>query len=150
MRFVYPFTLGSETRLRRLRPEGVAAFAPLLMVVWFAYWVGMVSQTCCLPLLTDAHHSSRTDDHGTHHDGVLATHEPVAPMDHGHCPQLKSAELVSASTEALMESAPKPVLIALISLATPLSNFSTSTSPTFYQQSHPPPNRYLRTRRLLI
>jgi hypothetical protein len=120
------------------------------MMVWFAYWVGMVSQACCQPLLSDAHHSSHTDDHDAHHDDVLAALEPAAPIDHGHCPQLKNAELVAASTKPLMDSTPKPVLMALLSLSTPLSIFGTPFSHTLYLQLHPPPNRYLRTRRLLI
>ena len=150
MRYVYPFTLEFETQPARLRRKGGVALAPLLMLVWLAYWVGMVSQACCLPLLSGAHHSSHNGEHDDHHDGVLAALEPAVPMDNEHCPQPRIAELVPASTEALMESASKPVLIALISLSAPLSNFSTPSSPTFYQQSHPPPNRYLRNRRLLI
>lgn len=150
MRYVYPLTLGSETRPKRLRRRGLITLAPLVMMVWFAYWVGIVSQACCQPLLSDAHHSSHTGDHDAHHDGVLAALEPAAPMDHENCPQLKSAELIPASAKPLMDNAPKPVLIALLSLSTPLSIFSTSSSHTLYQQSHPPPSRYLRTRRLLI
>lgn len=150
MRYAFPLTLESETRPNQLRHKGLITLAPLVMMVWFAYWVGMMSQACCQPLLSDAHHSSHTDDHDAHHDGVLAALEPVAPMDHEHCPQLKSAELVPASTELLMDSAPKPVLMALLSLSTPVSIFGTPSSHTLYQQSHPPPSRYLRTRRLLI
>lgn len=150
MRYAFPLTLESEARPNRLRRKGLIELAPLVMMVWFAYWVGMVSQACCQPLLSDAHHSSHTDDHDAHHDGVLAALEPAAPIDHEHCPQLKSAELGPASTELLMDSAPKPVLMALLSLSTPLSIFSTPSSHTLYQQSHPPPSRYLRTRRLLI
>lgn len=152
MRYVYPLTLESETRPKRLRRKGLVTLAPLVMMVWFAYWVGIVSQACCQPLLSDAHHAnpiSHTDGHDAHHDGALATHEPDAPMGHENCPQLKSAELVPASMEP-MDSAPKPVLIALLSLSAPLSIFSTPSSHTLYQQSHPPPSRYLRTRRLLI
>ena len=151
MRYVYPLILESETPPKRLRRKGLITLAPLVMVVWFAYWAGIVSQACCLPPLSDAHHSSHTDDHDDHHNGVLAALEPTAPMDHEHCPQLKSVELFPASTELLMDSALKPVLIALLALSIPLSIFSTpSSSHPLYQQSHPPPNRYLRTRRLLI
>ena len=149
MRYAFPLTLESETRPNRLRRKGLITLAPLVMMVWFAYWVGMMSQACCQPLLSDAHHSSHTDDHDAHH-GVLAALEPAAPIDHEHCPQLKSSELVPASTELLMDSAPKPVLMALLSLSTPLSIFGTPFSHTLYLQLHPPPNRYLRTRRLLI
>ncbi|MBU1689161.1 MAG: hypothetical protein KJ958_08345 [Gammaproteobacteria bacterium] len=49
-----------------------------------------------------------------------------------------------------MNSVPKPFLMALLFLVIPLSIFSTPSSHTLYQQSHPPPSRYLRTRRLLI
>lgn len=150
MRYVYSLTLESATRPKRLRRKGLVTLAPLVMMVWFTYWVGMVSQACCQPLLSDAHHSSHTDDHDAHHDGALATHEPTAPMGHGHCPQLKSAELVPASMEPLMDRAQKPIFVALLSPSTPLSIFSTPSSYTLYQQSHPPPSRYLRTRRLLI
>lgn len=150
MRHVNPPTVESRAQPGRLARHGVVALAPLLMMVWFVYWAGMVSQACCLPLLSDAHHSSRTGEHDDHHDGVLAALEPAAPMDNGRCPEPGIAELVPASTEAPVESAPKPVLIALISLSAPLSNFSTPSRPTFYQQSHPPPSHYLRNRRLLI
>ena len=150
MQYVYPLTPESEARSNRLRRKGLITLAPLVMMVWFAYWVGIVSQACCLPLLADAHHTSHTSDHGAHHDGVLAALEPATPMDHEHCPQLKSVELVPASTEPLMDNAPKPVLITLLSLSTPLSIFNNPSSHILYLQSHPPPNRYLRTRRLLI
>lgn len=150
MRYAFPLTIESETRPKRLRRRGLVTLAPLVMIVWFAYWVGMVSQACCQPLLSDAHHSSHTDDHDAHHNGGLAALEPAAPIDHEHCPQLKSAELGPASTELLMNSVPKPFLMALLSLVIPLSIFSTLSSHTLYQQSHPPPSRYLRTRRLLI
>lgn len=150
MRHANPPVIESRTRPQRLARNRIVALAPLLMLVWLAYWVGMVSQACCLPLLSGAHHSSHTGEHDDHHDGVLATLEPAVPMDNEHCPQPRIAELVPASTEPLMESASKPVLIALISLSAPLPNFSTPSSSTFYQQSHPPPNRYLRNRRLLI
>lgn len=150
MRYVYPLTLESETRPKQLRRKGFITLAPLVMMVWFAYWVGIISQACCLPLLSDAHHSSHIGDHDAHHDGVLAALEPAAPMNHENCPQLKSVDLVPVSMEALMDSAPKLVFIALLSLSTPLSIFSTPSIHTLYPQSHPPPNRYLRTRRLLI
>lgn len=150
MRYIYPLTLESETQPKRLRRKGLVRLAPLVMMVWFVYGVGMLSQACCQPLLSDAHHSSHTDDHDAHHDGLLADLEPAAPMDHENCHQLKSVELVPASMEPLMDSAPKPVLIALLSLSAPLAIFSTPSSHTLYQQSHPPPSRYLRTRRLLI
>ena len=150
MRHANPPVIESRTRPQRLARNRIVALAPLLMLVWLAYWVGMVSQACCLPLLSDTHHSSHADDHDSHHDGVLAVLEPVAPMDNEHCPEPGIAELVPASTGALVESAPKPVLIALISLSVPLSGFGTPSSHTFYQQSHPPPSRYLRNRRLLI
>lgn len=150
MRYAFPLTLESETRPKRLRRKGLITLAPLVMIVWFAYWVGMVSQACCQPLLSDTHHSSHTDDHDAHHNDGLAALEPAAPIDHEHCPQLKSAELGPASTELLMNSVPKPFLMALLFLVIPLSIFSTPSSHTLYQQSHPPPSRYLRTRRLLI
>lgn len=150
MRYVYPLTLESETQSKRLRRKGLIKLAPLVMMVWFAYWVGMLSQACCQPLLSDAHHSPHAGDHDAHHDGMLADLEPGAPMDHEHCPKVKSAELVPPSAELLMDGTPKPVLIALLSLSTPLTIFITPSSHTLYQQSHPPPSRYLRTRRLLI
>lgn len=150
MRYAFPLTLESETRPKRLRRKGLITLAPLVMIVWFAYWVGMVSQACCQPLLSDAHHSSHTDEHDAHHHGELASLDPAAPIDHEHCPQLKSAELGSVSTELLMNSVPKSFLMALLSLVIPLSIFSTPSSHTLYQQSHPPPSRYLLTRRLLI
>ncbi len=123
-------------------------------MVWFAYWVGMVSQTCCLPLSSDAHHSnpiSYTGDHHAHDEGALAAYEPAMPMDQEHCPQLKCAdEFVPAAMGALTSSTPKPVLIALLSFAVPLSIVSNPFILTLYQQAHPPPSPYLRTRRLLI
>ena len=150
MSYVNPLSLESRTRPGQLQGRGIVALAPLLMVVWFAYWVGMVSQACCLPLLPVSHHSSHAGVHDDHHDGGLAALEHDAPMDHESCSELKSADLVPASTVALMDSTSKPVLMALYSLVVPLPIFSTSSSHTLSPQSHPPPNRYLRTRRLLI
>ena len=149
MRYVNPLSLESRTRPEQLPCRGIVALAPLVMLVWFAYWVGLVSQACCLPPLSDAHHSSHTGEHDAHHDGVLAIHEQV-PTDHGCCPQLKRAELAPASTEALTESTQKQVLIALLSLSVPPPISIASPGQILFQQSHPPPNRYLRNRRLLI
>lgn len=150
MRYVNSNPLESRTRSEQLQSRGVVALAPLVMLVWFAYWAGLVSQACCLPPVPGAHHSSHADEHGVHHDGVVAAHEPVAPMDHGSCAQLQNAELVPASTIPLMDSTSQPLLIALLSPAAPLPAFSIPTRQTLYQQAHPPPNRYLRNRRLLI
>jgi hypothetical protein len=112
--------------------------------------VGMVSQTCCQPLLAVAHHLSHTGEHDDdHHHGELADHEQDAPADHC-CPELKSADLVPASTLALMDRTSQPVLIVSLPLVAPEPNFSTHTSYLLSKQTHPPPNRFLRTRRLLI
>jgi hypothetical protein len=154
MRHAYPFILESEARPKRLQRKRIVALAPLVLIAWFAYWLGMVSQACCLPLFSDAHHVnpiSGTGDHHAHHEGALAAHEPATPMDQEHCPQLKCAdELVPASMGTLTIGAQQPVLLALLSPAIPLSIFSNPSILTLYQQAHPPPSPYLRTRRLLI
>lgn len=154
MRHAYPFILESEARPKRLQRKRIVALAPLVLIAWFAYWLGLVSQTCCLPLFSDAHHSnpiSYTGDRHAHDDGALAAHEPATPMDQEHCPQLKCAdELVPASMGTLTIGAQQPVLLALLSPAIPLLIFSNPSILTLYQQAHPPPSPYLRTRRLLI
>lgn len=148
MRYVSPVHLEFETQAAGLRKKGIVALAPLVMLVWLVYWVGMVSQACCQPLLAVAHHSTHTGD--DHHHGELADHEQDAPTDHECCPELKSADLVPASTLALMDRTSQPVLIVSLSLVAPEPSFSTHTSYILSQQTHPPPNRFLRTRRLLI
>jgi len=154
MRYAYPFTVESAVRPKRLQRKRLITLAPLVLMVWFAYWVGIVSQACCLPLSSDAHHSnpiSYPGDPHAHDDGALAAHETPTPMDQEHCLQLKCAdELVPTSTGAPTSSAEQPVLVALFSPAIPLSIFSNSSILTLYQQAHPPPSPYLRTRRLLI
>ena len=152
MRYVSPVHLEFETQPAGFRKKGIVALAPLVMLVWLAYWVGMVSQACCQPLLATAQHSSHTGDHDDdhHHDGELAGHEQDAPTDHEGCPELKSADLVPASTVALMDRTAQPVLIVPLSLVVPEPIFSTHSSYILSQQTHPPPNRFLRTRRLLI
>ena len=150
MRYVSQRFLASRTQPEQLPCRGIIALAPLVMLVWLVFWLGSVSHACCLPLLFDKHHSSHTDERGSHHDGELAALKPVAPMDHGSCLQMQSADLVPVSTEALKESSQKPILIALLALAAPLPIFITPSSPPFYQQTHSPPSRYLRNRRLLI
>ena len=136
MRYVNPLSLESGTRPEQLPCVGIVALAPLVMLVWFAYWLGLIFQVCCLPPLSDTHHSSHTNTHDTRHGSGLAVHAPVAPLDHGSCPQLKSAELVTAP-EAPMESTPRPVLIALLSIVVPDSIFSITSSHPLYRQSHP-------------
>ncbi len=154
MRYVSPCTLECETRPGRISRKGLVALAPLVMVAWFAYWTGLVSQFCCLPVLAEAQHTFHTGEHKTqhaHHEGMLGALSPVTPMDHEHCPQLKSVELVPVSVEMHTESVSKPNLIASsFAFSVPLSTFSKPAGHTRYLQFHPPPNRYLRTRRLLI
>jgi hypothetical protein len=151
MRYVSPVHLEFETQPAGLRKKGIVALAPLVMLVWLVYWVGMVSQTCCQPLLAVAHHLSHTGEHDDdHHHGELADHEQDAPTDHECCPELKNADLVPASTLVLMDRTSQPVLIVSLSLVAPEPNFSTHTSYLLSKQTHPPPNRFLRTRRLLI
>jgi len=147
MGHVNPLTSEFEAQPAGLRRRGVVA---LIMLVWLAYWVGMVSQTCCQPLLSVAHHPSHTGDHDDHHDGELAAYEHDSPTDHENCPELKNADLVPAPAVALMGSASQPVLIASHHVIIPEQVFSTPFSYTLSQQTHPPPNRFLRTRRLLI
>lgn len=119
------------------------------MLVWLVYWAGMFSQTCCQPQLQGGHHhSSDMDDHDEHHEVVVAAHD--APTDYENCAELTSVDLVSLPSEAPMESAPQPVHVATNYAIIPEQVFSTSVSFTYTQQSHPPPNRFLRTRRLLI
>ena len=154
MRHIHPLILDSGAQPKRPRRKRFARLAPLVLMVWFAYWIGIVSQTCCAPLLSDAHANSIpcADGHDGHHDNnALAVHEPAAPPEHGNCPQLKSVELVPVSM-ASTSSASKPVLIALLPTSI-LPAFSTSNPPTRHfldQPSQPPPSPYLRTRRLLI
>ena len=147
MRHVYPLMLESKARPKGLGRKPLSTLAPLILMVWFAYWMGLVSQACCAPLLSDAHANSTPCADG-HHDNALAAHELA---DHGNCPQLKSVELVPVSV-ASTSSASKLVLIALLP-ASILPAFSTSNPPTRHfldQPSQPPPSPYLRTRRLLI
>ena len=154
MRYVSPRPHEFETRLGRISRKRLVALAPLVMVAWFAYWTGLVSQFCCLPVLAEAQHSLRTGAYKTqhaHHESMLEALSPVTPMDHEHCPQLKSVKLVPVSVEMLTESLSKPILIASsFAFSVPLSTFSKPAGHTRYLQFHPPPNRYLRTRRLLI
>ena len=151
MRYAYPFTVELAVWPKQLQRQRLVRFAPLVLMVWVAYWLGMVSQTCCLPLLSDVHHQAATFDTHHTHDDALAAHEPATPMDQEHGPQLKCAdELVPASIGTLTSSAPKPVLLALLAFSVPLSIFSNPSILTLYQQAHPPPSPYLRTRRLLI
>jgi hypothetical protein len=154
MRYVYPLILESKARPKGLGRKPLSTLAPLIFLVWFAYWIGMVSQTCCAPLVSDSHANSIpcADDHDGHHDNALAAHEPAAPSDHGNCPQLKSVELVPVSV-ASTSSVSKLVLIAFLPASILLPAFSTSNPPTRHfldQPSQPPPSPYLRTRRLLI
>ena len=151
MRHMHPLILDSGAQPKRPRRKRFARFAPLVLMVWFAYWIGMVSQSCCAPLLSDAHANSTPCADGHHDNNALAVHEPAAPPDHGNCPQLKSVELVPVSG-ASTSSASKLVLIALLP-ASILPSFSTSNPPIRHfldQPSQPPPSPYLRTRRLLI
>ena len=154
MRHVYPLILDSGAQPKRPRRKRFARLAPLVLMVWFAYWIGMVSQTCCAPLLADAHANSIpcADGHDGHHaNNAPAVHEPAVPPDHGNCPQLKSVELVPVSMVST-GSVSKLPLIALLPVST-LSSFSISNtlSRNFLgQPSQPPPSPYLRTRRLLI
>lgn len=151
MRYTYPFFLDSAARPKRLRRKRLVTLAPLVLMAWFAYWLGIASQACCLPLFSDAHHMDAISGTDDHQEDALAAHEPATPMDQEHCPQLRCAdELVPASMGVLTSSTPKPVLVALLAFSVPLSIFSNPSILTLYQQAHPPPRTYLRTRRLLI
>lgn len=151
MRYVNSLT-EFETRPAGLRRRGVVA---LVMLVWLVYWAGMSSQSCCQPQLQSGHrHSSGMDDHDDHddhHEVVVAAHEHDAPADYENCAELASADLVPVST-VLMDGlyTSQPVLVASHTVIFPVTAFGTSSSHTLSQQSHPPPNRFLRTRRLLI
>lgn len=151
MKYRDPLPIDPETQPARLRKKGILALAPFVMLVWMGYWVGMISQTCCLPLMPDAHHSTHSNEHDDHHhDGELVVHEHDTPTDHEGCPELKSVDLVPASTVALLYSPSQPVLLASLHLTAREPILHTPSSYTHLQQSHPPPNRFLRTRRLLI
>ena len=150
MGYTYLFSPYSA-RPKRLPRKRLVMLAPLVFMAWFAYWLGMVSQACCLPLFSDAHHVNAISGTDNHHEDALAAHEPATPMDQEHCPQLKCAdELVPAAMGVPANSMPQPVLLALLVFSVPLSVFSSPFILTLYQQAHPPPSPYLRTRRLLI
>lgn len=148
MRYVNPLNSEFETRPAGLRRRGVVA---LVMLVWLVYWAGMFSQACCQPQFQGGHpHSSGMDDHDEHHEVVVAAHEHDVPTDYENCAELTRVDLVSLPSEATMESAPQPVHVATNNTIIPEQVFSTAVSFTYTQQSHPPPNRFLRSRRLLI
>lgn len=127
----------------------MVGFAPLAMMAWLAFWVATVSEACCVPPLSAAHHSSPAAGHEAHHHGVPAD-APATPLDGGHCPHPGDAELVPASLAPPVDGAPEPVFVTRLPPSPPLPIFITAASPTFFQQAHPPPRLYLRTRRLLI
>ncbi len=139
----------SGTQPAGLRKKGVVTF---VMLVWLVYWAGMFFQTCCQPQLQVGHeHLSGIAAHDEHHDDQVAAHDHHdTTTEHEHCTELKSADLVPAPAVALMRSTAQPLLIASHRVIFPEPVFSIATSHTLSQQTHPPPNRFLRTRRLLI
>lgn len=139
----------SGTQPAGLRKKGVVTF---VMLVWLVYWAGLFFQNCCQPQLQVGHeHSSDIDANDGHHEDQVAAHDDHdTTTQHEHCTELKSSDLVSAPAVALMENTAQPLLIASHSVIFPEPVFRIATSYTLSRQTHPPPNRFLRTRRLLI
>lgn len=140
-----------ETQPTGLRKKGVVV---LVMLVWLVFWMGIFSQTCCQPQLQSGHdHSSSMDAHDEHEHHevqVAAHHEHDTTTEHESCTDLKSVDLVPAPAVALIGSVLQPVLIPSHNVFIPEQVFSISFTYTLTQQTHPPPNRFLRDRRLLI
>lgn len=151
MKKVNSLNLEFETQPTGLRKKGVVA---LVMLVWLVFWVGVFSQTCCQPQMQGGHeHSSSMadrDDHEYREVQVAAHHEHDTTTEHENCTDLKSVVLVPAAAVALIGSVTQPVLVASHNVIIPEQIFSISFTYKPAQQSYPPPNRFLRDRRLLI
>jgi hypothetical protein len=125
----------------------VKAFAPLVLLAWFVFWVANSMQPWCEPALNH-HVAGLIEEHSHDHAAPLAHVSPAVP-DPSCCHQLKSFDVVSSAAAVLSEDSQRVLQVILYSVML-LHVLRRTPNPFYLHSPQPPPRAYLRTRRLLI
>lgn len=138
----------SKQSLTRPFHGRVKTFAPLVLLVWFVYWVTNILLPWCEPALNH-HAAGLTESHSHDHAAPLAHVSPAVP-DPSCCDQLKSFDVVSSAAAVLSEGSQRVLQVILYPLVIYLLVPRRTPNPFYLHSPQPPPRAYLRTRRLLI